>query len=274
MRVFYTLTFFVLFLFALAACPQTETEDTGGSQVGGGQTGAPAESTAYKSSKLATLGKAKLGMNFDEIKALYPEDSGYKFEEPMPDAENPLMVAATPVSEEFKLHEGYGMLNGEVVYIYQAGKLTDEEYDARIAEFTTAYGTPSNEVPDFLAATKFYAGDPEEPEAAETPETPEEGAEATPPEEEAPKDEGIKDELPENAVFWADAKAKLVVIAASEEGEASFMLLRTDKIDEQFEEFNRIMQEMYNKMFEDMSKGMDGATPPADGEAPPAGTGG
>ncbi len=281
MRAILTLAFFVVLAFALTACPQPESGEEGGVQTGGGG-GAQANPDAYKSSKLATLGKAKLGMTFDEVKALYPEDSGYKFEDPMPDAENPLMAAASPASEEIKLHEGYGILGGEVVYIYQAGPLTDEEFNAKIEEFTAAYGESSPEVPEILTVTKFYAGDPEPPAEAETPaegeETAEgEDAEAAPPAEEEPRDDGIKNELPENAVFWTDSKAKLVFIAASENGEASFMLLRTDKIDEQFELFNKAMEEMYQKMMDEMMKQMQdqgalGEAPPAEGgtPAPPA----
>lgn len=280
MRVFLTLVSFLVLAFSLTGCPQPEVDDTGGAQVGTSSGGAPA-APAYKESKLASFGRGNLGMSFEEVKALYPEDSGYKFEDPMPDAENPLMIAATPVSEENKMDEGYGMLAGEVVYVYQAGMLTDEEYDAKIAELTAAYGDPSSDVPAALVATKFYSGDPEEAEEAEGESEEAEGeGEAAEGEEEfadAPKDEGIKNELPENALFWFDDNAKLVLMAASEDGEASFMLLRADKIDEQFDLFQKAMEEMYQKMFEEMMSQMQdqGGMPPAEGgAAPPPAEGG
>lgn len=273
MRIFLTICALLMLMLSLNACPKPEVEDAGGSISGGGGAAPPPPPPSYKDSKLASLGHGKVGMSFDDIKAAFPEDSGYKLDEPVPDSENPVMVSATPADETAKLNEAYGLLGGEVVYIIQSGNLTEEEYNAKIAELTANLGEPVKEIPEILKKTKFFSGEQDEAAGADDAEDADaaagEGAEKETPED---AQEGIDADLPENAVFWVDEAANLVILAGLDEGEAGFMLLRTDKIDEHFDEFNKIMEEMYTKMFEEMQKGMGGAAPPAEGDAPPAET--
>lgn len=288
----------LLVLIAVSACPKP-TEDTGTTgSTGGGKT--PTVAPDFRESKLAKFDDVSLGMKGDEVKALFPAEGDYKLEDPFPPEGDPIMLSAVPLEGKTGLNKNFGFLEGELVYVMESGKMTQEEYDAKVAELNKMYGESVKEVPTFLEETKFWSGETEETpaegteapaEGTETPaegtEAPDEGTEAppaegatTPPAEgetpaeeatETPAEEGgMSADLPENALFWVDEENKLVLLSAMEDGEAGFFLMRADKLDPHFDAMNKAMEEMFNQMMQGMQEG--GTTPPAEGDAavPPA----
>ncbi|MCD6119399.1 hypothetical protein J7K50_06120 [bacterium] len=222
---------------------------------------------SYETSKLATYGDFNLGMKGEEIKALFPEEGDYVFEEAFPPEGDPIMLSATPKEGIAGLSKGFGFFNGELVYIMEGGEMDEEAYNAKIAELKETYGEPTSDIPDFLKDTKFWSGEPAEEKAegegTEIPAVEGEDTEVTAMEVE---EEGMGAEMPENALFWVDEANKLVLFCALEEGEAGIFLMRVDKIDEHFEALDKAL----NDMIAEMMSGLSEETGEADIDTTPA----
>jgi hypothetical protein len=202
-------------------------------------------------------------MKSDEVSALYPAEGEYKIENPFPTEGAPLMLTATPKEGATGLAKTFGFLEGELVYCMAGGKMTEDEFNAKVEEYKKIYGEPAKDAPQFLKDTEFWSGTKKEttegtaPEGTETKVT--EGGEPT-----EAGDSGMGADLPKNAVFWVDELNKLVLLGGIEEGDAGFFLMRADKIDEQFKAYEKAMDDMINKAMPDAKAGGT-TTPPAEG---------
>ncbi len=222
MRVLMFSILLTMVVFSLSACPGGEEEINGAPPSGGGTAPPPTPPpAAYLTSSLASIGDFKLGMSSDDVKALFPEDGDYRLGEPFPPEGVPVMVGASPKEGTEGREKMFGFLDGELVFYSEGGASDEAGYDAWVGELTTSYGDPSDEVPAILEASKFFSGSGEE---GETP---------------------LSEDTPENAMFWTDANANVVMFSGMDErGDAGVVLLLTDKVDAYFDSMDAAIEKM------------------------------
>jgi len=222
--------FVLCLLIFVSACPKPAPEDTGGTTATTtpGEVKTPPAPPDFRESKLAKFDDIALGMKSEELSALYPAEGNYSLINPTPDEKMQFTMIASPKEGTTGNEKIFGFLEGELIYCMSGGKMTDEEFGAKVEEYKKLYGDPTKEAPAFLKDTEFWSGPKKEvPEGTE----PKEGEAKEPPSEDMGG--GMGSNLPTTAVFWADEANKIVLFGATENGEAGFFLIRADKIDAQ-----------------------------------------
>lgn len=250
MRVLMFSILLTMVVFSLSACPGGEEEINGAAPSDGGAVAPPPTPppAAYLTSSLASMGDFKLGMSSDDVKALFPEDGDYSLGEAFPPEGVPVMVSASPKEGAEGREKMFGFLDGELVFYSEGGASDEAGYDAWVSELTATYGDPSEEAPAILEASKFFSGSDDE-ESGET---------------------SLSEDTPENAMFWVDANANVVMFSGMDEGgDAGVVLLLTDKVDAYFDAMDAAIEEMMPDAMAGLGEAMgevEGAEAPGEEE--------